>query len=209
MRDTKVARIALILLIVGLVGVLAVLIVNLVPLVARSSAYGTAAPPPAPPGLATSETPLVEAEALAGARAREWAPDAALVRADGSWNAPQGASGIEAPTIAWTFSYYSATKGQLASVGVDDSDLLWVPPREIPIVPTSLAAFPPEFGSDVAWVSFLGAGGDVHLESRPNTVVHFSLQPKDRMPVWVVSARSDTTTTSITMDADTGTVRVE
>lgn len=207
MQQDSVVRVGLIVAIVVLMGVVGFLSLRLVPLLATVDAAPQATAP-ARPGLVTSTTPLVEAATLAEARAKAWSEDATLVRAEGSWVASAGWQQVAHPPVAWSFTYYAPSRGQLASASVRDETVLWVQPRAIPIVPATLSAFPPAYSVDAAWISFLAAEGDELLKAHPGLVVHFVLQPNDGAATWTVSARQDETLVQVTMDAQAGTVRV-
>lgn len=206
MQKDALVRVGLIVVIVALVGVVVLLSLQLVPLLSSASAAPQAAPTRS--ALVTSETSLVEAATLAEERAKAWSEDAALIRAEGSWVASAGWQQVRTPPVTWSFSFYAPSRGQLASASVRDEAVLWVEPREIPIVPATLLDFPPVYGVDAAWVSFLAAEGDDLLRAHPDAVVHFVLRPQDGAPTWTVSARQGEALVEVTMDAQTGTVSV-
>ncbi len=200
-------RTGLILLILSLTVVIAVLVFNLAPLLGQRN-HAVATPPPPRQGLVTSRTTLADAALLAEERARDWAEDATLVRAEGNWIASPGWQRVDVPPIVWAFSYYSPSRGELAAVTIRDGEILWVPPRAIPIIPQPLVDFPPASGADAVWLSFRAANGEAFLRDHPNTQVRFVLQSREGAPTWTVSARQDSGQVQVNMDARSGVVSV-
>ncbi len=198
------SRAGLFVAIVLLTAILIVLLLNLIPLVAearivpderRSINRGV-----------TSYVGLADAAHRARERAQAWAGDAELVRAEAAWYIAPGWESVDSPPVAWVFNYYSSASSSLASVVIDDDNLLWVPAFEIPVVPAALAAFPPAQGVDVAWLSFLAAGGETFLYAHSDAQVSFRLQQKAAGPSWTVTAYGGDELMQVVLNAQTGVV---
>jgi hypothetical protein len=203
MQEKSPLRTGLIILILLLTGVLAFLLFNMMPLLADSSS--TARAMPRVRSSITSQVSLPEASDRASERAQRWTQDAKLVKAQGVWYMMGGWDAFETPPVAWTFYYYSPSTKKLATVTIDDENLLWVQPFEIPRGPHALSAFPPNFGSDVAWLSFRAAGGEEFLQTHSRAQVSFHLQEQDSL-VWIVTAFDESDYMKVTIDAQTGIV---
>jgi len=196
-------RWGLIALILLLVAVVVVLLINLVPLVADLS---PGSEPDTVRQEVTSTVSLEDAGARALARAETWAADAVLVRVESSWYAEPGWQDMTVPPLAWGFLFYSPSEGTLATVVVDDTELLWVPPVAIPVVPVAIETFPPACAPDLVWVAFLAAGGATFVQEHPQAQVTFRLKPGNAGPVWTVSAFQDDAGVEVSLDAHSGIV---
>lgn len=151
------------------------------------------------------ETSTLEAaETQATARARAWASDVTLVRADGAWRPGQNWKEVELPPVAWTFSYYSRSEGKLVSVSVSDDEVFWGSPHLIPAPPPALARFPPQSGPEVAWVAFRAAGGDSFLQAHPQAQIGLRLVQDGGMLKWRVSAIDGKNSSLVWINAETG-----
>jgi hypothetical protein len=198
-------RIGLITVILILTTVLAILLFNLVPLVAGVE--------PAQPRMrivrssVTSAVSLQDAGGRAEKRALAWAPDAFLVRVEGSWHVTPGWEQFNVPPIAWGFYYYSPSERSLVAVFINDEVLLWVPPLAVPTVPRSLPGYRPAYGAEGAWLTFRAAGGDLYLRQHPEAQINFRLHTgTDLVPVWTVSAFDEGEYIRILIDPDSGLV---
>ncbi|MGC9469169.1 MAG: hypothetical protein ACP5HS_11300 [Anaerolineae bacterium] len=204
MESKSSVRVGLILFILVLAVILVVLLVNLMPLMANAD-VGRQSAPTARTGV-TSQVALTDAEARARVRALEWTEDVKLVRAEAAWYPQQNWREVETPPVAWAFYYYSPGARAVSSIVIDDDDLLWTTPFEIPTPPRAIDGFPPQYDIDVAWISFRAAGGDEFLRGHPSAQVSFRLQPKDGRPLWTVSAFSEGDYFAIQVDAESGAV---
>ena len=196
----------LIALIVLLIAVLVVLAIGLVPLVAD---FTVVPEMDAVRQEVTSAVSLEDAGARARERAEVWAADAVLVRVESSWYAVPGWQDMTVPPLAWGFLFYSPADGTLATIVVDDTELLWVPPAAIPVVPAAIETFPPAYAPDLAWVTFLAAGGEAFILDHPQAQVTFRLGPGNGGLMWTVSAFHDGARVEVTLDADSGIVTID
>jgi hypothetical protein len=197
-------RTGLVILIVLLGTVLVILVVNLLPLLAVAET-------PAHPRRilrqeVTSAVSMASAADRAAERAKEWTETAELVRVEAAWYVTPGWERYSAPPVAWAFLYYSPETGELASVIIDDSDVLWSPPIEIPVRPRPLGEFPPAWGAEVAWLAFLASEGQTFLQEHPTSQVTFRLQMREGTLTWTVSAQDGHHYLSAKIDAGSGTV---
>ena len=198
-------RIALIAVILILAAILAILLINVVPMALTDSAIAKGQRRVTRSSV-TSSVPLAEAAARAQARALEWTRDAVSVRAEAAWAVEGGWTGVQTPPLAWSFTFYSPSAESVAVVVIDDETTLWVPPFEIPVVPTPLGEGLPAHGIETAWLSFRAAGGDAFLEAHPQSQVTFRLQQRAGRPVWTVSAFDEGDFTDVRIDAQSGVV---
>lgn len=202
METPSPARTGLIVVILIMAAVLAVLLFNLLPLLAGAE--------PAQPAVrkvrssVTSAVSLQDAGDRAAARVQEWTPDAQLVRVEGTWYITRGWEQFNVPPVAWGFYYYARSQNSLVSVFIDDDEVLWVPPFEIPTTPRSLTDYPPAYGADSAWLTFRAAGGDLFLRQHPQAQVTLRLQAGDEGPAWTISAFDEGEFTRVVIDAQTG-----
>ena len=204
MESRSAARPVLIVVILLLVVTLLLLLWNLAPLVGADSRTGSQ--PRVTLRGVTSNISLVDAHARAEKRAAAWSPDAYLVRAEAAWYLAPGQVEMTVPPVAWAFSYFSRATASLAGVVIDDDITLWVPPFEIPMVPTPLGDGVPAYGVDTAWLSFRAAGGDDFVQAHPEAQISFRLQQSEGRPVWSVSAHADGEFMDIRLDAVSGAV---
>jgi hypothetical protein len=204
MDTQSTSRALLIGVIVCLIVLVAVLLWNLAPLL--SAQGSTASRPQAVHRGVTSAVMLPDAFLRAQARAADWAGDAYLVRAEAAWYIAEEWTRVEAPQVAWAFTYFSPAAASLASVVINDSATLWVPPFEVTITPTPLGDALPAHGVETAWLSFRAAGGDAFLTAHPGSQVTFRLQQRDGRPTWSVSAFGDGDFMEIRIDAQSGVV---
>jgi hypothetical protein len=201
MRESPVVRGVLILAIVALVGALAF------------SIYGLASMPTGPKGTpratdvwqgAQSQRDFAAAEAQARDRAEAWKPDAALVQAEGSWRIGERWTEVEAPPVAWFFSYYSAEAGQIATAGVSDGGVSWTAPRAVQVAPRPMATFPPAQGPETAWLSFRAYDGERFLGQHTGALVKLRLIQEEAGLTWRVSALKPHHHLNVKIDAETG-----
>lgn len=151
---------------------------------------------------------LQEAEQQATARTQAWAVDAQLIKASAVWKPSAEWLEVEQPPVAWSFYYYSAANEAIASPTVRGGEVFWSPPLEVAMAPTPLNDFPPPHGVNVAWLSFLGAGGEDFLRQHAGATVQFQLKQRD-VPVWIVTAFTPEAHTEIKIDATSGKVLAE
>ncbi len=204
MESRPATRPALVLVILALTGVLALLLWNLAPLVDAHNRMG-ARPRVIRRGV-TSVVGLAEAHVRAQERAAGWANDAYLVRVEAAWYLTPGQAAASNPPVAWAFTYFSPVESSLVGVVIDDETTLWVPPLEIPMVPTPLGDELPPHGVETAWLSFRAADGQDFVEQHPEAQVTFRLQQSDGRPTWTVSAYADDGFVDVRLDAVTGAV---
>ncbi len=204
MESRSAARPALVLVILALTGVLALLLWNLAPLVDAHNRMG-ARPRVIRRGV-TSVVGLAEAHVRAQERAAGWANDAYLVRVEAAWYLTPGQAATSNPPVAWAFTYFSPAGSSLAGVVIDDDSTLWVPPFEIPMVPTPLGGELPPHGVETAWLSFRAAGGDDFVQQHPEAQVTFRLQQHEGQPTWAVSAYAEDRFVDVKVDAISGAV---
>ena len=203
MDKPQVVRIALGALIMVLAVTLALILLNLFKITT------------APKALPRSETQiwvakdarmtLEEAMQPAEARARTWANDVVLIRAEAAWRPGETWTQTEVPPVTWSFYYYARSKRALKSFVIGREQILEVPPIEISYVPKFIPALPP-FGINVAWLSFRAAGGDDFLHAHPQAMVDFRLMPKDERVIWRVSAFEGMDYLEELIDAESGAV---
>lgn len=139
-------------------------------------------------------------------RAWAWVADAELVRVEASWYVTPDWRQLALPPLVWGFVYYSPSERMLATVAVEDDDVLWAPPVPIPVVPESIEGFPPAYGPELAWISFKGAGGVGFLEVHPEAEVVFRMQNEASGLVWTIVASEGTSRHQAVIDAQSGTV---
>jgi len=154
----------------------------------------------------TSSVSLEEAGRQAWARAYSWSPNARLVRVEAAWYPEDGWETVSTPPVAWAFSFFDAPTASLATVIIDDDTSLWVPPTEIPTVPTVITVFPPLQGVESVWLSFRAAGGERFLRAHSDAQVTFRLRTINGTLCWVVSAFAQGDYLKTTIDATTGLV---
>lgn len=201
MSSSSAIRLVLIALISLLLLLLAALLINLMPL------FSTSTPAHVPAQVhrgVVSTTSIPEAEIQARARATAWAGDARLVRVEGMWYLTADWREAESPPVAWTFYYFSPTEASVGAVAVAEDNVMWVPPIEIASQPAGIAAFPPAHGPDMAWVTFLAAGGEEFLTRHSQAQVSFRLQQDGKQSVWSVTALEGEDNHTVVADAQTG-----
>ena len=154
-----------------------------------------------------SQMTLEQSAQRADARARSWAEDVVLIRAEAPWRPGAAGRQTETPPVTWSFFYYSPATRELAGVVVGREQLYWVPPLELSYVPKSIPALPP-FGVEVAWLSFRAAGGEEFLRIHPEAMVDFRLRPNEKNEniVWSVAAFDGQDYLEVLIDANSGTV---
>lgn len=202
-------RTALVVLIAALSVVLVVLAVNLLPQLVDLAAGRPGATAGVVRQEATADVPLVEAHGRAESRAVDWSEDAVLVRVEANWYVTADWRATTLPPLAWGFLFFSPSEGTLATVVVDDTELLWVPPAAIPVVPAAIETFPPAYAPDLAWVTFLAAGGETFIQDHPQAQVTFRLWPGDAGLMWTVSAFQEEAHVEATLDAHSGIVTID
>lgn len=205
MEKNRLTRVGLGVLIMGLLLALAFFVLNIL--------YTVNAPTSAAPRGKTqlwrgkdSGMTLEESMRQAEARARAWAGDVVLIRAEAPWRPGIAGREVEMPPVTWTFFYYSKATSELVGVVVGREQLYWIPPLEISYTPKSIPALPP-YGVDVAWLSFRAAGGDAFLKAHPDTMVSLRLRPYERGGIiWSVAAFDGLDYLEVVIDADSGAV---
>jgi len=199
-------RAALVALIVVLSAILVVVAVNLLPQLEDMAAGRPGATSGPVRQEATADVPLIEAHARAESRAADWSEDAVLVRVEANWYVTADWQATGLPPFAWSFLYYAPAEGTLATVVVDDAELLWVPPVAVPVVPVAIEEFPPAYAPDLVWVTFLAAGGEAFIQEYPQAQVTFRLSPVDGGLMWTVSAFKGDAAVEVSLDAHSGIV---
>jgi hypothetical protein len=204
MGKNRLTRVGLGVLIMALLLALAFLLLNIL--------YAVNAPTSAAPrGAKTlwqaqdSQMTLEESAQQADARARAWAEDVVLIRAEAPWRPGAAGREMETPPVTWSFYYYSPRTHELAGVVVGREQLFWVPPLEISYTPKSIPALPP-YGVEVAWLSFRAAGGEEFLRTHPDAMVDFRLRPYESSTVWSVAAFDGKDYLEVLIDANSGAV---
>lgn len=205
MEKNRLTRVGLGVLIMALLLALAFFLLNIL--------YAINAPTSAaPPGhqnlwqARDSQMTLEESAQKAETRARAWATDVVLLRAEAPWRPGAAGRETETPPVTWSFFYYSPAMRELAGVVVGREQLYWIPPLEISYTPKSIPALPP-YGVDVAWLSFRAAGGEQFLQAHPQAMVDFRLRPYERGGiVWSVAAYDGQDYLEVLIDADSGAV---
>lgn len=152
-----------------------------------------------------SQMTLEEAAQQAEVRARAWAGDVILIRAEAPWRPGAVGRALETPPVTWSFYYYSPATSELVGVVVGREQLFWVPPLEISYTPKSIPALPP-YGVEVAWLSFRAAGGEEFLRTHPEAMVDFRLRPHQSGIVWSVAAFDKQDYIEVLIDANSGAV---
>lgn len=169
---------------------------------------GVSAPAPATTtrwtGL-TAPLPLEQAAQKARERALAWQPDAVLVRVEASWRPGEQWLEVQTLPVTWLFTYYSPTAGALATVSVNAEKVHWIPPMEITRPPRALPAFPPPYGVDRMWLTFLGAGGKEFVRQHPDALIQIVLRMEEG-PIWQVSAVGGGGFLQVQISAETGTL---
>ena len=153
-----------------------------------------------------SQMTLEESVQRADARARTWAEDIVLIRAEAPWRPGAAGRQTETPPVTWSFFYYSPVMRELAGVVVGREQLYWIPPLELSYVPKSIPALPP-YGVEVAWLSFRAAGGEEFLQAHPEAMVDFRLRPDESGDtIWSVAAFDGQDYLEVLIDANSGSV---
>lgn len=153
-----------------------------------------------------SQLTLEESAQRAEARARAWADDVFLIRAEAPWRPGEAGRELETPPVTWSFFYYSPATRELVGVVVGREELYWIPPLEISYTPKSIPALP-QYGVEVAWLSFRAAGGEDFLRVHPQTMVGFRLRPYEGGGiVWSVAAYDGQDYIEVLIDADSGAI---
>ncbi|MGC9395926.1 MAG: hypothetical protein ACP5J4_13860 [Anaerolineae bacterium] len=153
-----------------------------------------------------SQMTLEESAQRAVTRARTWAKDVVLIRAEAPWRPGAAGRELETPPVTWSFFYYSPTTRELAGVVVGREKLYWVPPLELSYVPKSIPALPP-YGVEVAWLSFRAAGGEQFLRGHPEAMVDFRLRPNENGDIlWSVAAFDRQDYLEVLINANSGSV---
>ncbi len=205
MNKTQLTRIGLGVLVMALLIILGVILLNLL----AATNHPTTAAPTGRTQIwraADSGLTLEESEQRAVARARTWAADVVLIRAEAAWRPGVEGRQIEQPPVTWSFYYYSPMKQQLVSVVVTREQLYWVPPLDISYAPKSIPTLP-RYGVDVAWLSFRAAGGEDFLRRYPEAMVDFRLRPHTNGGmVWSVAAFEGQDYLEVLIDAESGAV---
>jgi len=81
-----------------------------------------------------------------------------------------------------------------------------VPPLEISYTPRSIPALP-QYGVEVAWLSFRAAGGEAFLQAHPEAMVSLRLRPYEHGGiVWSVAAFDGRDYLEVLIDAESGAV---
>lgn len=137
-------------------------------------------------------------------RATAWQPDAVLVRVEASWRPGERWLEVRTLPVTWLFTYYSPAEGSLATVSVNAEEMYWIPPVEIIHPPRRLPVFPPPYGVDRMWMTFLGAGGEEFIRQYPDALIQIVLQMEREGPVWRVSAVGEGGLLKVQMSAETG-----
>jgi hypothetical protein len=204
-KKTQLTRVGLGVLIMALLLALAFFLLNIL--------YAVNAPTSAAPHGRTqiwratdSGMTLEESAQKAEARAREWAEDVVLIRAEAPWRPGEAGRELETPPVTWSFFYYSPATRELVGVVVGREQLYWIPPLEISYTPKAIPALP-QYGVEVAWLSFRAAGGEAFLRAHPQTMVGFRLRPYEGGGiVWSVAAYDGQDYLEVLIDADSGAV---
>jgi len=205
MEKTRLTRVGLGVLIMALLLALAFFLLNIL--------YTVNAPTSAAPRGKTqiwravdSGITLEDSAQQAEARARAWAEDVVLIRAEAPWRPGAEGRTVENPPVTWSFYYYSPATHELVVVVVGREQLFWVPPLEISYTPKSIPALPP-YGVEVAWLSFRAAGGEQFLRAHPEAMVDFRLRPDENGDtIWSVAAFDKQDYLEVLIDANTGAV---
>jgi len=205
MKKNRLTRVGLGVLIMALLLALAFFVLNIL--------YAVNAPTSAAPTSRTnlwqakdSQMTLEESAQKAETRARAWATDVVLLRAEAPWRPGAAGRETETPPVTWSFFYYSPATRELVGVVVGREQLYWIPPLEISYTPKSIPTLPP-YGVEVAWLSFRAAGGEQFLQAHPQAMVSFRLRPYERGGiVWSVAAYDGLDYLEVLIDADSGAV---
>jgi hypothetical protein len=148
---------------------------------------------------------LSSAYELGEKRARQWSPDARLIRAEAAWRPTREGQKTNNPPVSWSLYYYSQQIGGLASVLVTGEQVFWVPSIDLNYAPKGIDSLP-AYGVDVAWLTFRAAGGDDYLLRHKDAMINFRLHIKEGVLVWSVSAFDDRGKHSVVIDAQSGIV---
>ena len=153
-----------------------------------------------------SRLSLADAVAKAEPEARQRAADAVFFRAEGAWRPGDQWQTVETPPLAWTLYYYSPSEKRLHAVTVSDTQNFWAPPNDLPLAPSLITTFPPPYGVDVAWLSFLAADGSEFLRTHNDPLVAFQLKAAGSALHWTVAATESGEQLRVVIDAETGVV---
>ncbi|MBC7226284.1 MAG: hypothetical protein H5T61_03530 [Thermoflexales bacterium] len=154
-------------------------------------------------GLA-SPLPPEQAFQKAWERAREWQPDAVLVRVEASWRPGERWLEVRTLPVTWLFTFYSSAARALATVSVNAEKTYWIPPVEVAYAPRPLPAFPPPYGVDRMWMTFRAAGGEEFVRQYPDALIHIVLQVGEEGTVWQMDAVGVERSLKVRMSAETG-----
>jgi len=206
MEKNRLTRVGLGVLIMALLLALAFILLNIL--------YSVSAPANVAPRARTqiwraqdSGMTLEESMQQADARARAWATDVVLIRAEAAWRPGAAGREVETPPVTWSFYYYSPAMRELVTVVVGREQLFWVPPLEISYTPKSIPALP-QYGVEVAWLSFRAAGGEDFLRRHPEAMLSLRLRPheSENIVVWSVAAFDGQDYLEVLVDANSGVV---
>ncbi len=154
----------------------------------------------------TAPLPPDQAAQKGQERASAWRPDAVLVRAEASWRPGERWLEVRILPVTWLFTYYSPSEKAIATIAVSAGKVYWIPPMEVARPPRALPAFPPPYGVDRMWLTFLGAGGKEFLHQHPDALIHILLQMEETGPIWRVSAAGEGGAINVHINAETGAV---
>lgn len=154
----------------------------------------------------TAPLPPEQAAQKGQERASAWRPDAVLVRVEASWRPDERWLEVRTLPVTWLFTYYSPSEKAIVTVAVSAEKVYWVPPMEVARPPRALPAFPPPYGVDRMWLTFLGAGGEEFVRQHPDALIHILLQMEEMGPLWRISAMGEEGAIKVHINAETGAV---
>ncbi len=154
----------------------------------------------------TAPLPPEQAAQKGQERASAWRPDAVLARVEASWRPDERWLEVRTLPVTWLFTYYSPSEKAIATVAVSAEKVHWIPPVEVARPPRALPAFPPPYGVDRMWMTFLGAGGEEFIRRHPDALIHILLQMEETGPLWRVSAVGEGGAIKVQINAETGAV---
>lgn len=146
---------------------------------------------------------LSRALQLGSDRAREWADDVELVRAEAAWRPTREGQKVDNPPVSWSLYFYSHQMGALASTSVTGDQVFWVPPLKMTYAPKVIDGLPAQ-DVEVAWLTFRASGGDDFLMRHKDAMVNLRLHISDASLLWTVTAFDDRGRHSVSIDAHTG-----
>ncbi len=154
----------------------------------RGEQQGTAALPPPP--TAEPRPTIVSRDAYEQAlqTAREWQPDAQLVKVSAAWSETSVEELLDGRP-GWTFQFYSPAAGETQDISVAQETAMPVRRRTVPSPPRIISEETWRISGEDAVIFFLANGGDSYLNRTDRAAVHMHLSTDSSgRLVWTIIA---------------------